>query len=50
MITDEVLKALVAADTGLRSLTTLDLRDTKVTEEGLAAVRARFPGITIKLT
>jgi len=36
------------ADTGLKNLTTLDLRGTKVTAEGVAAVRARFPGITIE--
>jgi internalin A len=46
-VTDAGVKELARADTGLRSLKSLFLVGTKVTEGGVAALKARFPDITI---
>ncbi|MBX9736604.1 MAG: protein kinase [Phycisphaerales bacterium] len=46
-VTDAALMDLAHTDAGLKALTGLWLTGTKVTDEGIAAVKARWPGIKI---
>ncbi|MBM4107775.1 MAG: hypothetical protein FJ255_03020 [Phycisphaerae bacterium] len=46
-VTDAGVKELARAETGLKALTTLNFGGTRVTDAGMAAVKARWPGITV---
>jgi hypothetical protein len=46
-ITDSGASALAAPDSGLRALTTLHLYRTRITDKGVEAIKARYPGIHI---
>lgn len=48
-VSDIGLKYLAQPETGLKSLAQLHVRDTKVSNIGAQAVKARFPGIEIRL-
>jgi hypothetical protein len=46
-VTDAGMKDLARVDTGLKGLTSLSLQRSSVTDAGVAAAEARWPGITI---
>jgi hypothetical protein len=46
-VTDAGVKDLARADTGLKGLVSLSLQRASVTDAGVAAAEARWPGISV---